>query len=153
MKFLLFNGLVLLGLALFMTTKNNQLPRGIRNHNPANIRASNDKWQGMTGQDNNGFIIFESAFFGLRAMAKLLQNYKKLYGLQTVAGIIDRWAPDSENNTLAYIDFVSNKLNVAPNEILILDEKLPELMQWIVHYENGLQPYIQVQFIEAIKAA
>jgi hypothetical protein len=38
--------------------------------------------------------------------------------LNTVAAIIGRWAPAQENNTQAYVDFVSKRLGVDPNQPL-----------------------------------
>ena len=43
------------------------LPRGIRNHNPGNIRRSQDPWQGLASAQNDPeFFIFQSAIYGIR---------------------------------------------------------------------------------------
>ena len=43
------------------------LPRGIRNHNPGNIRLSQDPWQGLaTPQEDREFFTFQSALYGIR---------------------------------------------------------------------------------------
>lgn len=81
------------------------VPLGLRNNNPLNIRfSSRSNWIGQTG-DNKGFCVFDSLEHGFRAAFKLLTNYIKS-GYDTVPKIISRWAPQSENNTTAYIDFV-----------------------------------------------
>ena len=80
-------------------------PLGLRNNNPLNIRFSpRSNWIGQTGE-NKGFCVFDSLEHGFRAAFKLLNNYIK-QGYDTVPKIISRWAPQSENNTTAYIDFV-----------------------------------------------
>jgi len=128
-------------------------PRGIRNNNPLNIRysAAND-WQGQTGTDGE-YAIFESAQYGIRAAAKLLNNYVTKYGLRSVSGIINRWAPTIENNTSAYIQAVANKLNVQADDVLLWPTQLKPLLEAMIHHENGVQPYSQATIINGIKMA
>ena len=118
--------------------------RGIRNNNPGNIRATRpDTWDGQTGVDEGGFAIFKSPEWGVRALGKLLANYERLYGLNTVTGIISRYAPTEENNTDSYIKSVANALEVDPETTLDLSQKLPELVNAIIYHENGQNPYSQ----------
>ncbi|WP_419810677.1 structural protein [Bacterioplanoides sp.] len=113
--------------------------RGIRNNNPGNIRKGAD-WDGAAG-DDGAFVIFDSPEFGIRALSKLLLNYERLYGLNTVSGIINRYAPTNENNTLAYVESVAGKLGVNPHEQITVADRLPELVKAIIYHENGQQPY------------
>ena len=83
-------------------------PRGIRNNNPLNIRKSADKWQGKAG-DDGAFVIFDTPENGIRAAGRLLKTYRDKHGLNTIRGIVNRWAPPNENNTEAYIAFVEQK--------------------------------------------
>lgn len=88
-----------------MTTKQ---PRGIRNNNPGNIRRNGDPWQGLAkDQADREFFTFQSAVYGIRALARLLITYQDKYGLCTIEGIITRWAPAIENNTASYIQAVA----------------------------------------------
>lgn len=81
------------------------------NNNPANIRFDNrNKWQGLIGE-KNGFCEFSDISFGIRALIVLLKRYIKSYKLTDVEKIISRFAPPSENNTRAYIRYVSNYLS------------------------------------------
>lgn len=130
-----------------------QLPRGYRNKNPGNIRynAAN-KWQGQVGKDDKGFCQFESDFYGLRAMARLLLNYEK-QGARTVADIINKYAPDSENDTSAYVISVSSALNVEPNGLVMVAPRLRELIAAIVKHENGFNKYSAEEINAAIRAA
>ncbi|WP_419536178.1 structural protein [Endozoicomonas sp.] len=114
-------------------------PRGIRNHNPGNIRHG-DNWQGMAdNQRDPSFITFIQPEYGIRAMARILKSYKRR-GVDTVAEIIATWAPPIENDTHAYINHVAHKLNVHP-DTPIEQGRYPELIAAIIHHENGVQPY------------
>lgn len=76
-------------------------------NNPANIRyVSSNLWKGLEGSVN-GFCEFSSIEYGLRALMVLLKNYIKKYHLSNVSQILHRFAPPTENNTRAYISFVS----------------------------------------------
>ncbi|MGB9544518.1 structural protein [Vibrio harveyi] len=99
-----------------------QLNRGIRNNNPLNIRISGNAWAGkVTPSKDKAFETFSDSKYGFRAAAKLIRNYQNLYGLNTLSGIIHRWAPVSDNNdTDNYIQFVAGKLNVNRNAPLNL---------------------------------
>lgn len=129
------------------------LPRGIRNNNPLNIRYSKaNNWQGQTGTDGE-YAIFDTPTNGIRAAAKLLNNYYIKYNLQTVAGIINKWSPPIENNTQSYIKAVANKLNVNANETLLWPTYANALIKAMIHHENGIQPYTDSQVNEGIGLA
>ncbi|EGQ8484468.1 structural protein [Vibrio parahaemolyticus] len=99
-----------------------QLNRGIRINNPLNIRISGNAWTGkVTPSKDKAFETFSDSKYGFRAAAKLIRNYQNLYGLNTLSGIIHRWAPASDNNdTDNYIQFVAGKLGVNRNAPLNL---------------------------------
>lgn len=115
--------------------------RGLRNNNPGNIRSSKGTtWVGQTGVDSKGFVVFSSMEYGVRAVAIILRNYVSKYGLQTVAQIINRWAPPSENDTAAYTQFVAGVVGVepgAPVDWLNDDEAMRLLIRAISRQENG----------------
>ena len=95
------------------------LPRGLRMNNPGNIRISTTKWKGeVIPSADKSFKQFESMQYGYRAMLKLIRNYKILYGLDTIRKIISRWAPTNENNTNAYINFVSKYTGYQPDTVI-----------------------------------
>ena len=117
-------------------------PRGIRNNNPGNIERTSTKWDGMAPeQTDTRFIQFVSPEYGIRAMARILNNYQRLYGLRTIEQIIGRWAPASENDTGAYVRHVANSLGIEPTTPIQVAERLPELVRLIIKHENGQQPY------------
>lgn len=119
-------------------------PRGIRNNNPGNIRHG-DKWQGLAKeQTDTAFCQFSSMTYGIRALLKLLQTYNKKYNIDTIQEICSRWAPTNENDTAAYIAFVSRetsleskaKLNLKDNPHLYL-----KIAKAITVQENGKEAY------------
>lgn len=123
----------------------NQIPRGIKNNNPGNIRWGSN-WLGLK-QDGKkqdpSFCVFIDPIYGIRTLAKLLQNYQKLYGLDTPRKIISRYAPPNENQTLAYIQSVAKQLEITPDSKVDLTEVgvLIVFIKAIIRYENGIQPY------------
>lgn len=58
------------------------------------------------------FCVFKSPEWGFRAVYKLLQTYRKKYGLDTPYKIIARFAPTSENDTAAYAKAVAKALGI-----------------------------------------
>jgi hypothetical protein len=115
-------------------------PRGIRNNNPLNLEASSftQKQPGFTGSDGR-FGRFGSMDQGLAAADKLLQSYGQR-GINTVGGIINRWAPANDGNPVsAYAQFVARKAGVDPNAPIDMND--PATRQRIVgamaEFENG----------------
>lgn len=120
------------------------IPRGIRNHNPGNIKISPAPWLGKTSPNTDGtFEQFDTAEHGLRALCLILRNYHRLYGLQTLRQYIERWAPNDENNTAAYLGAVCGLLNTDPDQSYDVGSagNLSALAAAIIHEECGEQPY------------
>ena len=115
------------------------VPRGIRLANPGNIRHG-DSWQGLsTDQPDTSFAKFSSPEYGIRAMAKILINYKKKYGVGTIREVISRWAPAVENDTDAYVDHVADQVGFGPDDKIDLESRLLlcRLIAAISRHENG----------------
>lgn len=89
----------------------------IRNNNPGNIKNSGTNWDGQIQSDGK-FVRFASPEMGVRAMMKTLITYQDKHNLSTVREIISRWAPYGDNDTGAYIDFVSQQMGVDPDQDL-----------------------------------
>lgn len=88
--------------------------RGLRNNNPLNIiKSANINWQGEVkpSKDKN-FCQFETMAYGCRAALKLLRTYYEKHNCKTLSKIIRRWAPETENNVLAYIRNVSRMTGI-----------------------------------------
>lgn len=134
------------------------LPRGIRNHNPLNLREDihGDQWDGEAlFNTDSSFEEFKSPVWGIRAGAKTLRNYQRIHGLYTVSDIINRFAPSVENNTSSYIEHVASKLGVHANQSINLDDKavLTQLVNVIIKHENGINPYSESLIDKAITMA
>jgi len=112
------------------------LPPGLRNNNPGNIRPSAGiTWQGSTGTANN-FVVFQSVYWGLRALARDIST-KIGRGLNTIRLIISEYAPPSENDTASYIAAVSRDTGLTPDEPVNVQDNLHDLMSAIINHELG----------------
>lgn len=119
------------------------LPRGIRNNNPGNIRLSATPWHGQRPEQTDAeFVEFTTPLYGLRALMKLLLTYYLKYNLDTVASLINRYAPPHENATDRYIFHVTKALKVRRTDKINLASKpvLISLAQAIILHENGKPP-------------
>jgi len=117
------------------------IPRGLRNNNPGNIRISSTKWQGeIIPSTDKSFKQFASMAYGYRALIKLLQNYRKLYNLKTVAEFIKRWAPETENNTAGYITRVCKEMQVPSTHVPDVEDEatMCAMAAAISQVENGV---------------
>jgi hypothetical protein len=118
--------------------------RGVRNNNPGNIEKSRDRWVGLADvQPDDRFFTFSEARFGIRAMARILQNYQKKHKLETVSEMISRWAPPNENDTTAYIRAVCRETGFDPEQKLDMKRHahLFPLVKAVIRHENGYAPY------------
>jgi hypothetical protein len=106
-----------------------------RNNNPGNIRW-NPKIKGVVGKDDRGFAIFSSKYAGLAAIRSLLNGYIKK-GYNTIELILNRYAPPTDNNnTEAYIQFISQRSGIARNAKLRPDQ-VDALIPGMVKMETG----------------
>ncbi len=131
-------------------------PRGIRNNNPGNIKYNGIAWKGLATPPSDGtFCIFETQHYGIRALARLLKNYNRHYGLRTIYSIINRFAPTTENKTAAYIDSVCKSTGYDPHELLDIDNPriMLALVKAIIKHENGKQPYTDEELQKGIADA
>lgn len=130
------------------------LPRGERNNNPGNLVRGSSAWEGEVQGNDPRYASFSSPEAGIRAMGKTLIRYQK-YGLNTVSGIIGRWAPASENDTASYVRSVAKALGVGPDAAIDVSnaETLTRLTKAIIQVENGKQPYTDQQITAGLSAA
>ena len=111
--------------------------RGIRNNNPGNLRISDNAWQGKVSPNTDGtFEQFDTMADGIRALALTLENYQRLYGLNTVRGIITRWSATDQD---AYVSNVASSLGVDPDDTIQVNDPntLTALVSAIIRQENG----------------
>lgn len=134
--------------------------RGYRNRNPGNIDYNpNNKWQGQVGIEVSGnpprFAVFETHEYGIRALAALLTTYQDRHGLRTIRGIIDRWAPPTENVTSAYVTQVAKNSGLTADQRLDLHTyaHMRPLVEAIIRHELGGQPYDDKTLDEGLRLA
>lgn len=126
--------------------------RGEKNFNVGNIeRVPGTTWKGQSPDQTADprFVVFTSPVWGIRALAKVLLTYSRVYpqatpqDIDTVAEIIRRWAPNTENNTSAYIASVCKSTGFGPDQpIDVTDpDTMAALVVAICRHENGRLSY------------
>jgi hypothetical protein len=120
----------------------NSAVRGLRNNNPGNIRKNATAWQGLlppAEQTDPAFFRFASMAYGIRAMVKILYTYQDSHNLRTVRQIIGRWAPPNENDTNGYVQYVADRMGVAPDTYINVHDEhtVLALVRAIIAMENG----------------
>lgn len=127
--------------------------RGLRDNDPGNIRAG----QGFVGEVGNdgGFAVFDDMAHGCRALCRVLDQYRDAHGLYTVADIIGRYAPTSENDTGSYVSDVSARLGVAPDAPIDTRDPtvMAQLIDAITRHENGYDPISNDVILQGISLA
>ncbi|EPH4306840.1 hypothetical protein ACS1L9_005328, partial [Escherichia coli] len=101
--------------------------RADRNFNPLNLRT-----KGNAGRDSGGFAKYTDDESGWEAARRQLSLYYTRDKLNTINGIITKWAPPSENDTASYIKQVSKAMGVDANEKLDLSD--PSVMAKLSSY-------------------
>ena len=137
-----------------MNTSNTSiLTRGERNNNPGNIDMNRIKWKGLAAVSTDvRFCTFTSRAYGIRAIGKLISTYYHTYKLNTIAKIINRWAPPAENNTGAYIAAVCNSCNIQRDDFIttLTPAILLQLVKAIIMHENGRCIYSDTEITNAL---
>jgi len=135
------------------------VPRGIRNNNPGNLREppdGGDQWLGeRVTNDDQAFEEFDTPQYGIRALAKVLLSYYRKLGLCTIRTIITRFAPSTENDTERYISAVSYRLGIPADEEIPVTRRgtLEMLVRAIIMHESGCQPYPEATIMTGINMA
>ena len=107
------------------------------NRNPLNIKArSTDPWEGQVGRDKYGHAVFETWEYGIRAASLVLRSYAVTHGIDTVEGIINRFA---EGNREAYVAFLCNRLDVQADEPFDVIARMPDLLRAMSRFESGME--------------
>src|SRR5690625_833965 len=114
------------------------LPRGIRLHNPGLIEKG-DPWQGLADDQSadSRFAVFDGPEWGIRAIARVLITYQDKHGIENISGIVNRWAPPSENDSEAYARHVAQRLGVALHQVIDVTEfeTARHLVEAIIRHE------------------
>lgn len=111
--------------------------RNWRNNNPGNIEAGKfANAHGATGSDGV-FAIFPDGATGMTALESLLDTYT--YQQLTIEGAMERYAPPKENNTDAYVSFITERLGLNASTPMsdLKPEQLTSFAEAIDSYEGG----------------
>lgn len=132
-----------------------RMPRGVRNHNPLNLREAKDGgavWMGERATDDDPqFEEFEFPEAGIRAGARTLLTYQRQHGLTTVNAMLQRFAPprgaDSDGkaytqDTAAYARVVCTALGVdGDQDIDVSDFAVAfPMVKAMIRHEQGPAP-------------
>ena len=135
------------------TANTNILTRGERNNNPGNINKNSIVWKGIAAVSTDiRFCTFKTAAYGIRAIGKLVSTYYHTYKLDTIAKIINRWAPPAENNTNAYIKAVCNTCNLKADDLItkLTPTIQMQLVKAIITHENDRCIYTDTEIASAL---
>ncbi len=117
------------------------MARGVNNCNPGNIRRSGVRYKGEVRPSRDpAFKQFATMAWGYRAIFVLLNTYRVRHGLRTIAQMIARWAPPTENRTQTYIRAVANYTGIAADEPLDTRDRktMVPIAAAISRVENGV---------------
>ncbi|PHM64878.1 structural protein [Xenorhabdus kozodoii] len=86
-------------------------------------------------------------------MLKILRNYERKYGDNTIRQFISRWAPPNENDTEGYIAYVCQSVGINSRSVIDVNHKptMTALVKAIIQMENGQQPYSDEIFTRAFE--
>lgn len=119
------------------------IPRGLRNNNPLNIEKTKggNPWQGeVVPSADPRFAQFTTIAYGYRAAFKLLNNYQRNYGLNTIREMISKWAPASENHTSNYVKTVSERADIHADSYIATTDRdtMVPIVAAMSRVENGV---------------
>lgn len=125
-----------------LATEPGQAPRGngwfghpvfgpVAVNNPGNLRQ------------NGQFAQYDSSSTGIRAIANQLRIYQNRDHLDTIEGIVKKYAPVSENDTAGYIKYVSDRTGYKADQHLNLNDSqtMAALVSAITKRENVKSNY------------
>lgn len=107
----------------------------VRNNNFAGIRRPGI----VAGPNSGGFQTYATPEEGIQAISKLLLAYNDKHGLNTLQGIISRWAPPNENDTQGLIGRASRVSGFAPGQQLNLRDPatMSKVVEAMIRGEQG----------------
>lgn len=114
------------------------VPMSYTNKNPLNVKTPGKKqwWKGQIGKDKFGHAQFNNWEDGIRAGAIVLKNYAVKHKINTIEGIVKRFA---EGNQKEYMSFLEKRLNIKRDEEFNLLKRLPEVLRAMSKFESGME--------------
>ncbi len=116
-------------------------PRGIRCNNPGNLILSKIPWKGKIPNDQNvdgKFEQFIDIWHGIRASIIDLRHDMVKDNQRTIKVLFNEYAPDNENSTKEYIEYICKAVGFTQDEELTPDkETIDKILMAAFRYENG----------------
>jgi hypothetical protein len=114
-------------------------------------------WQGMEQDQSTDsrFVVFSDPKWGIRAIGKIMLDYYRKHGCNTVRRIIDRWAPPSENNSGSYVNHVAEMIGAGDDSVIDVTDAdiLEHITKAIIEHENGRVIYDDATIVSSIDLA
>lgn len=111
-------------------------------NNPGNLSITSDIWKGQViPGDSLRFVTFSNPIYGYRAL--FIDLYNKIKnGFNTIEKIIYRYAPPNDNNTEAYINYITSITGYNRTYILnpALLSQVFKIGYAIARFETGTVP-------------
>lgn len=108
------------------------------NKNPLNVKTNRTDpmvpWDGQIGVDEHGHVMFKSWEYGIRAAAFVLRSYAKRHEIDTISGIVDRFAAGNRDS---YKAFLAHRLGLGIDESFDIIARMPELLRAMSRFECG----------------
>lgn len=112
-----------------------------KGNNPCNVRRSSDTFKGEI-KSTGAFKVFIDNAHGYRCTMVILRTYIRRHGIDTIEGIINRFAPPDDNNpTENYINFVADKSGfIRSQTIAFAKDAILPIIYAISWFEQGRKP-------------
>lgn len=131
------------------------LPLGMRNNNPGNIRPDGvSSWQGAIGIDSkNNFVRFGAFAWGVRALIKQIRDADLgRHGIRSIRSLIEKYSPVNDNSrpiVESYIRFLINHTGLSGGNIPDNSKTtVKKLVTGIADHENGRSNVISDKMFE-----
>ena len=110
---------------------------GQKNNNPINLKAF-EKWEGQTGTDKQGHIIFKDLDYGIRGNLKNLKTHQRENPNETIADYMQSFAEENQEQEAKYI---------ADNLHVSVDTKLKDIeMERLFIYLSWFETNTKINF-------
>lgn len=110
-------------------------------NNPLNVRyVPTNHWLGQYGH-TRGFCDFRRMDYCYRTVAYLIMRSYRKRGIVTISGIISRYAPNTENDTARYIEFVCSHWHKTDDYEISSVTDVAALIYYMSIFEDGKAPY------------
>lgn len=145
------------GIAVDGLFSRQDLPLGLRQNNPMNLRYNQrNDWVGKRPYNGSGYESFDTHGNGIRAGSKTLVNYWRFHRIDNVRAIVRRYAPREDNNPeQAYAHFLADRLGVGLSQSIDMTDPgmIADLAEHIIAFEQGQQPFSKAFIREHVNRA